>query len=194
MTKFTSLIIAFLPACLQMGFAQNTAAFYGVDFSLTKTFGCREQASDFAAAFSGINSLFIEQPEKYDVDRDLHRTFNVVDVSVGESSFGEKWGEEIFRNSHAISTMARDYSCREQIDEVVKNYSLRETEGEGVVFFGNLLNKVRAQGSFFFVVFDIAIREVKECDLVWGKAGGLGLRNYWANALHRCMVQYRRMK
>ncbi len=193
MRKFTCLIIFFF-ACLQAGFAQNTTAFYGVDFSLAQTYGCRERASDFAVAFAGINSLFVEQPEKYDVDRDLHRSFNVVDVSVGERSFGEKWGEEILRNPHAISCLTRDYSCRDQIDEVVKNYSLRETEGEGVIFFGNLLDKTRAEGSFFVVVFDIATRKVRECDLVWGKAGGFGLRNYWANALHRCMVQYRRMK
>lgn len=178
-----------LLACVRMGVAQNTVAFYGVDFSMARTYGCDETAADFVKAFTGINSLFLSQPDKFDVSRFLGRRITDADIAVGMRS-----SEAVaFRdNPFFFQTLDKAGSCAPRIESAVAAYRLEQTEGEGVVIFADLLDKVSQRGGFHVVTFDLATRTIRSRVFVTGKPGGFGLRNYWAGALHRALKGYRK--
>ena len=171
-------------------FAQKSVCFYGVDFSLTKVRGCDETVEDFQRAFYGINELFMSQSDKFDVGKFLLCQPKVSDLGIGAMSGAKLHTENSFGGVNPLLTMDWAYSCEEQIPQAIKNYKLQQTEGEGLVIFGNLLDKLGQRGSFCVVTFDIATREVTSQVWIQGNPSGFGLRNYWANSLHRAMKMY----
>ena len=59
-----------------------------------------------------------------------------------------------------------------------------QTEGVGVVLVAKLLNKPMSKATYELITFDISTREILSKREVSGKAGGFGLRNYWAGSVY----------
>jgi hypothetical protein len=159
--------------------------YYGVDFSKTRTFGATETGEDFVSAFERINLLIIGEWHKYNPAARLRKTIYVQDISVTQVRNGDIDPKEV------ATTTPRYALTDADIAEMVKRYEIKESEGTGLVFIGELLNKQTATGTFSIVYFDIASRDVLYRRPVSGEAGGFGLRNYWAGALYRILKVFK---
>lgn len=148
---------------------------YGVDFTHAKVYAANESVEQFAKAFEGINMLIVTEPEKYDFSHIMGRKVNAVI-------------DPIYRlvstcDYTNLKTLNSTYEEPEYA-EIVKNYSLPQTEGVGVILVAKVLNKPMNTASYELITFDIATREILYNKAVSGKAGGFGLRNYWARSVY----------
>ena len=158
--------------------------YYGVDFSKTKVFAAAEPGYEFKGAFIRINSLVISEWAKYNPGYFLRKRIDVRDISPTAAR-----NEQI--DPSEIETYSSSYAINDDdIAEMVLGYDIAEEEGTGLVIIGTLLDKSLVTGNFVVVYFDIASREVLDCRPIVGRAGGFGLRNYWARALYNALKAY----
>lgn len=154
----------------------NEVKFYGVDFSKAQAYGVSETIDQFTDVFGKVNSLFISEPKKYNVDKHFKvnattavRQLDDLNKSISSSSF---FGEA---DDYQISTA--------ELAEEIKALPIEDTKGVGLVFVAELLNKPANQGTYHIVFFDIASREILDTWKATGRAKGFGLRNYWAGSI-----------
>ncbi len=154
----------------------NTLYLYGVDFSTVKTYAANETPEQFATAFTAINQLLLTEPSKYDFSRILgQRAEVIVDPMI------ERASKRDYATLHTQSQQIEPI----QIESIIKDYTLPQHEGTGFVLIARLLNKATGEGTYEMVAFDIASRKVLYNETVKAKAGGFGLRNFWANTIYR---------
>lgn len=183
---FTVAMSAWTAASGQTNFGQYMEVnYYGVDFSRAKTFGASETGAQFVKAFGDINTLVIGEWKKYNVAKYLNKQVAIQDIAVAQRANNSI-------DQAQIPTTSSMYSLtNEDIAAMVKAYDIRETNGTGLVILGELLNKQNNRGSYVVVLFDIASREVLYHKSMQGKAGGFGLRNFWAGALYNVLKMWR---
>ncbi|WP_308659285.1 CsgG/HfaB family protein [uncultured Alistipes sp.] len=167
---------------------QNGLYVYGIDFSRTIIVSARESNEEFAKAFAGINELLLTEPDKYNFSkafkREVHDVYptpahqnnQAADIAIMRCS--TKTGQII------VST--------DDIREMVKQYELPHTNGTGVVFIAQTLDKRKAEATYAVAFFDIATRRLLSLDIISGKAGGAGLRNYWANSVYDVLKRWKK--
>jgi len=190
-------LFSLITICSANCFAQKTAVFYGVDFSLVKVCGANESDAEFALAFERINDLFISQSDKYDIGKSARLTLTKKEIAVAKQAMRVALkGGDTSQSLETHDLLYEDpaYDCRDQIDAQIAGYQLAQTEGLGLVIIANMLDKAHDRGSFYFVTFDIASRNVETCIRAEGKPGGFGLRNFWAGSLHKAMKNYYKRK
>ena len=68
---------------------------------------------------------------------------------------------------------------------LIKSFNTGSDSGYGVVYVAELLNKEDGIGNYIAVFFDVRTKKIIFADRVSGKAGGFGLRNYWAAPLEK---------
>lgn len=168
--------------CAITASAQNQAQVvkvYGVDFYATQVYGAAESPAQFAKAFTGMNQLLITEAKKYDFSRIIP-----VPISVNVAPMVNRVNSRHYKNFYASSNVVESIPVK----EIVQSYELPDVDGVGCVLIAKLLNKVDAIGEYELVVFDIATREILYAQSVSGKAGGFGLRNYWAQSFHEIIT------
>ncbi len=70
------------------------------------------------------------------------------------------------------------------VNDIIANYTGGEKkEGIGVTFIVEYFDKMKQQASYYVTVFDIKTKKVLIKQQVYAKAGGFGLRNYWAKTI-----------
>ena len=150
--------------------------FYGIDYSQVKVCLATESENDFREAFLKINSLLLEESDKYDLGRALK-----AEVTIDIATVWEKMESAPLSEMKITSTRydSPDYAA------IVKAYELPDKEGTGIVFIAELLNKPAEEGTYTVVKFDIASRKILESRTITAAAGGFGLRNYWANTVYK---------
>ena len=189
MKKTIALLLLALFASSYSGFAQkqklnldvSTLYFYGIDFSEVRIAGAYENNDYFVRAFIGINGLFVSEPAKYDFSPLVK-----CDVETDITAMTQRT-REMDR-----SRMRRDGISDARVEDLVSAYSLPHDEGAGMVLIARLLDKDAGTGTFDIVFFDIATRDILYVKRVTKRAGGAGLRNYWAHTVYE-MVRDRRL-
>ena len=161
----------------------DTVYMYGIDYSGVKAVGVDESELRFVRVFEEINDLFLSQPEKYDCGNMINKTILVDIDPICRHNTAADYSGMIQRR--------RNFSSSVDVAAAVANYRLQETEGIGMVFIAELLDKGRGCAVHQVVCFDIATREVLFDRRVETKAGGFGLRNYWANAVYEVIRRVR---
>ncbi|MGZ3931675.1 MAG: hypothetical protein ACXVP0_10050, partial [Bacteroidia bacterium] len=79
---------------------------------------------------------------------------------------------------------------KSDLDAMVKNYKLADKkDGVGLVFIVENFNKNAAEATIYVTFFDIATGKVLASQLCSGKAGGVGMRNYWAGAIKHMLKE-----
>lgn len=186
-------LILIISVCLLgsiFGFAQNKekiqqfedVTFYGVDFSIAKTFGTDNTVSQFKAAFEGINSLFLSEAKKYDVAKYFKLKNELKSFSVKEiEKNNENIKEDFLIGTEKVYTIAED-----KLASHIKSLPV-SGDGVGLVFVAELLDKSESRGTYHVVFFDIASKNILETWKNSGKAKGFGLRNYWAGSVYDMM-------
>lgn len=152
--------------------------FYGVDYRLTRVLGAGEAPSSFVKVFGRINMLMINEPKKYCPGKKSKKKVKGVSLSaVNERN------ETIDPNTLVLDNTNVNTLTMEQIQEEIKALPIKETEGVGLVLLAELLDKTQATAHYHVVYFDVATRNIIVSWEATGKAGGIALRNYWANSL-----------
>jgi len=179
------------------GFAQNTAkdvfskddiVWYGLDFSKSKMIGQFDQGAGAAPAsgsdlrskyFPGWNMLILNEPEKYNIKATFRKTNVFNDLSVVEKNNAKVDPDNLMSyNDYKFDKPA------DVVSNVISGYSGGDKkDGIGLVFVVEYFNKTEQKASVYVTFFDIATKKVLFTEHVSGKAGGIGMRNYWAGAI-----------
>ncbi|MCX6282110.1 MAG: hypothetical protein NTU51_09105 [Bacteroidetes bacterium] len=158
----------------------------GIDYSHVKLVGEYTQFKDAGPIgpaeirdkyFPGWNSLVLTEASKYDIKGMFMLSALTPDISM-----------VTILNSATDADKIKDgtvnkFSCRD-ITKFVGSYPLKGNEGLGIVIIADLLDKGSETAAYFVVVFNLNTRDVLLCENVIEKAGGIGMRNYWAGSLY----------
>lgn len=165
----------------------------GIDFSHVKLIGEFSQFSEWGEAGAGIiknryfpawNELIIKEYTKYDVGTMLRK-------------------ENISLKIKPITAINEDASIEEMEDlsdpdysdadirAWVSGYNFDVKEGIGILFLAESLNKLREYGKYHVLAINMSTKEVLLHEVMKGKSGGIGLRNYWARSFCEVMNEIR---
>lgn len=186
-----------------ISFAQNTAqdflsgdeiVWYGLDFSKAKFIGAFDQGAG-AAPITGYelktkyipawNALIVNESAKYDLKRTFKKTSVFNDLSIVEKINSTIEADNIMSyNDYKFDDVDKT------INSIVNGYAVGEKkQGIGVVFIVESFNKGQQQGTIYVTIFDIKTKKVLIKEKIIGKAGGIGMRNYWAKSILSVMIQ-----
>jgi hypothetical protein len=180
--------ILFVVFCLSasiLSFGQNKEAlsrfndinFYGVDFTVAKTFAVEENIEQVKTCFKGINTLFLTEVKKYDIRKYFKK--NVLKTSISEADIlnNNITADKLFDNNANYEINANELASH------IKSLPV-DGDGVGLIFVAELLNKAQNKGTFHIVFFDIKTKEIIESWKAKGRAKGFGLRNFWAGSIY----------
>lgn len=162
----------------------SQVSFFGVDFSKVQIMGADESDAQFAAAFDGINYLILAEPAKYDLGRAFRKTVVVEDLST------------VSRRNAGLNIDLRGTDPNRTLSDrdmarIVDAYRSAGDTGYGLVIAGELLNKATGYGTYLVMFFDRSNGDIIYSQRVSGRAGGFGLRNYWARSLYDVLNKWR---
>lgn len=159
----------------------STINFYGVDYTKCRAAGLEGTPEQISKALTNINDLFVTEAKKYDVAKMTKKKVGVVDTKVAAAMC-----ENMNADSLLIQSTGNKLSS-EVVESTIKNLNLKETKGTGLLLIGEYLNKSKSEGSYRVVFFDIESRSIIAQWEATGKAGGFGLRNFWAKSVYLVM-------
>lgn len=164
----------------------DAVKFYGIDYSMAKVYGAAESPAQFKIAFSAINLLFVTEPKKYDLEKYLG-------VRVNEISLDAVNEVNNKINPNELITTNKNYTLNDsEVAQAVKALPINTQDpGVGMVFVATLLNKADNYGYYQMVFFDTVSKEILAVTSISGKAGGFGLRNYWAGSIYKALKAMR---
>ncbi len=167
---------------------------YGIDYSQVKLIGDFYQVGEAGGKseseirdkyFPAWNQLFITEAKKYDVasafrKKNVHYFLDVVDKRNQQTSTAKLV---------SLSDNDRNHLNEEKVASIIAEYPVGEQKGNGLVFIAESLDKPRETGSYYVVLFDIATKKVLLSKRLSGRAGGFGIRNYWAKSYYDVLLQ-----
>jgi hypothetical protein len=74
--------------------------------------------------------------------------------------------------------------------EIISSLSTENNGAAGLVFIAETLSKTNQSGTFHVVFFDEATKQIIYSRKVTGKAGGFGVRNYWAASIYSILKKW----
>lgn len=153
---------------------------YGVDFSRVQIYGAKETAQQFSDAFIAINEIFTSEPDKFDFSKFSSKPCVTYTNPTDKLISTINW--QYTMSSNGVPQ-------KHPIENIVKNYQLPHKEGVGLVFIAWLLDKSKASAHYDVVYFDIKTRRIIFNTTVVAEAGGMSLRNFWANSIYNVIDQ-----
>jgi hypothetical protein len=153
----------------------------GVDFSGAKLIGDREKygsSSDVKFLIKSWNDLLEREYNKYNVGAALRKSKVDLKMDVTRSH------NEELDISEALSNNASDYLHlkEEDIAAIIKDYDFQGLTGLGVMFNVESLNKLEQKAAVWVTFIDLNSKQVLLTERMIERAGGAGLRNYWARS------------
>lgn len=163
----------------------------GIDFSHVKLVGEFTQFKDAGPIspeefrdkyFPSINSLMIQEASKYDFKGMFMLSSLTPDLSMVSAL-----------NAAADAAKMKDGQVNKfsssDIGTMVKSYQPAGKEGLGIILIADVFNKMMESAGYFVVVFNLGTKDVLLCEYVTEKAGGIGIRNYWAGSLYNLVKE-----
>jgi hypothetical protein len=124
------------------------------------------------------NDLFIAEHDKYNVNERFDKKEFIYDLASVEKQNDKVVGDQL------VVSAAEEFD-RSTIDKIVSNYSSEDyTDGLGLVFIVEKLDKLETEAKVHVTFFDIATKEIVQVVKYSGEARGFGFRNYWAGAFY----------
>jgi hypothetical protein len=158
----------------------------GIDFSNVKLIGDFSQflgsgeksASQIKKTFfPAWNELILKERQKYDVAGMLRKDDIIYDIDMITDLNTTALLEEMEVDNTPNYT-------RSDIERFVSKYNTADKTGIGVVLVAEVLDKSNAQAWFHFVALNLTSKKILVHDRLSGIPAGIGLRNYWAGAIH----------
>ncbi len=175
---------------------ETKITYLGIDYSHVKLIGNFSQFAEAGVVgpilvkekyFDSWNDLVVKEQEKYDIKGMFRKEsieYNISDIQkINKSASTEEMEADETPN----------YS-QEDIQKIVSNYKFSTKDGIGIIFIAESLNKNKESGIFHFVAFNISTKEILLQESFTGKAGGIGLRNYWARSIFEVILQIKDKK
>lgn len=152
--------------------------FYGIEFQTTRLVGAKESDEDFKKMFVFINERVVDN--WFEVDDLFSRQRLTIDANPTVRN-NSKVDFNNWRN--------KQLATKEQLSEIVKSYELSQKVGYGAVLFCLELNKMKDEGIYVMVIFDIATREILDDTEIVGEQhlkawwNSFGLGNFWSTSI-----------
>ncbi|MFL5762581.1 MAG: hypothetical protein ACJ77K_01485 [Bacteroidia bacterium] len=173
-------------------FSANEIVWFGLDFSKAKFVGAFTQIGD-AGSVTGSdlknkwipawNALVINEPQNFDFKKSFRKD-NLLNDITSVTEINKKVDPDAMMSNNPGKIERSD------IDAMVKNYKADvKTEGIGLVFIVENFNKTTATGDVWVTLFDIASKKVLITEKMSAKAGGAGMKNYWAKVFKLILKQ-----
>lgn len=162
----------------------------GVDFTQVKVVGemGTVSPSELISLFEKINGVIINEGEKYNFKEALNKGDIPYDLGPVNKLNGDIDTENVLTSSSAEKGRINE----ELIAKLVKNYSPKKTEGVGLVFFMETLDKPSETGTMWVTFFRLSDHKVLLTEKMSGKAAGFGFRNHWARPVYEVIKQIKK--
>ena len=164
---------------------QTPLTYLGVDFTDVKIAG----QTDFDIKdlkdrhFSTINNLVLSEAKKYDMSKFFHRSNVLTDISLAEAHNSKIDADKIKSPGGDDENRFTEAS----IAKLVKGYSFGGKKGIGVLLIAESLSKIKVAGTIHVVFIDMSNSKVLYTEKFMEKAGGIGLRNYYAKVVYNTL-------
>jgi len=160
----------------------------GLDFTQVKLVGPlgTVEKEELIPLFDDMNRLVIAERTKYNFEAALRKDEVPFDLTAVTKL------NEAIDPSTIISYNSSDGTGRlseEAISVLIKQYKIENTEGIGLVFFVETLDKVREKGIMWVAFFNLADRNLLFAEKMSGVAGGISFRNHWARSVYEVIIQ-----
>ncbi len=168
-----------------MVFNSNECTWLGLDFSKAKMIGSEGFTDPYQIKnrfFDSWNQLFLSEAEKYNIGETFRKdqVTNYLDVV-------KKRNEMVNIDDLVID---HEYNLTEDdIKSMVGGYDLGDNTGLGLVFIVEAFDKNAEEGRFWVTFIDNDTKQVLLTKKLEGKAGGFGLRNYWAKSYYNVLKE-----
>ncbi|MDR2358174.1 MAG: hypothetical protein LBD87_00040 [Prevotellaceae bacterium] len=151
--------------------------FYGVDFSLATAPDVEEIPERFKGGLIAINDLLYREVNKYNFKKYMGKEILAYNFSVTGNN-----NEQIDAQQLTARTVREKISDAD-IRAIISPLSTDNNATVGLVFIAETLSKARRSGVYHVVFFDEATHEIIYSRKITGRAGGFGVRNYWAASI-----------
>ena len=156
--------------------------FYGVDFSLVKVVGAGETETQFAKAFEAINTLLVDEKNKYNLEKFLSKDDVALHLKHLKGSYDE------IASMDNLKVDDDDYMIDiTTIDKQVQSYKVDSKYEIGAVLIAELLNKSDGYAKYYLIFFNNKTKDIIETYPMKCKIGGFGLRNFWAKSVYNAL-------
>ncbi len=166
-------------------FSGNTKlTFLGIDFTNAKYVGAAGFTDPGAIKNQHIkswNSLLVLEPKKYS----LQGSFKIKDDSRYETNIDDL--TKINTTAEVESNITEEQHSLSEADvrKIVSGYKLAPSEGVGVAYIAENLDKNKEEFTAWVTFIDLATKKVLHTERIVSKPGGFGFRNYWAGAVYK---------
>ncbi|RME73724.1 MAG: hypothetical protein D6785_16755 [Planctomycetota bacterium] len=160
----------------------------GLDFSLVRMIGVndfRKPKEIFPGYLEKWNNLVLKE-QLDDLEDNLGKPILVDIDSVMEMNRMAS-ADQIIRRVGTESDLMDSHITPEMLEEQIKSYKLKETDGIALVFIIDRMVKSQASSAIYIVYFDIRTRKIIYSKRGIFKAGGFGFRNYWFGCIKRAI-------
>lgn len=121
------------------------------------------------------NELILKESNKYTIDKMFRKkdiNYNIEGVTAINKQTDV---------TSIVQTTSPNYT-EIQLQQFVKNYYFNQSEGIGLLFVAESMNKIREEAIYHVLAINLTNNEILLCDKFTTKPGGIGLRNYWASS------------
>ena len=164
----------------------------GLDFSMIKIYDPENEYKYNTGIFSAMNNLVLQKDGKF-----YELWFSTFSQSLSSIKKVDYIGLKTKNNKIEIQKHLVDETITkitlESIRNYLKNLEIKKySEGIGIIFFYNSINKAREEITGYLIFFDITSREII---LAWGSsqtAGGISMEWHWTKGLNILLNEIRR--
>lgn len=167
----------------------------GLDYSMVRMYGTmdfREPEQIIPQAFDSWNGLFLTELVFHESKRLQKAVGKPVISDAGGMAERNKLAktDQVIRQDGMLT--AETHITDEDLARAVREYTLTNTSGLGLVFIVDRLVKVEQKGAVYIVFFDVGTREVITKQRVIVRAAGFGFRNYWFRVVKDALRELKR--
>ncbi|MDR1406041.1 MAG: hypothetical protein LBI89_02405 [Prevotellaceae bacterium] len=160
--------------------------FYGIDFSLASAPDVKEHPRQFKNGIVRINDLLYREVLKYDFKK-------YTGLEILAYNFDVTGASNDSTDARLLTSRNRRREISEaDIQKIVASLSTGNDGRFGLVFIAETLSKASRSGTYRVVCFDEATKQIIYARKVTGKAGGFGVRNFWAASVLDVLKKWNR--
>jgi len=166
-----------------MIFNSKECTWFGLDFSQSRMIGSEGFQDPYQIKnhfFDSWNQLVVAEADKYNIGRAfLKDNVNYYLDAVEKRNELPNMDDLVINSEYTIP--------EEQVSVMIREYDMGDVTGLGIVFIVEAFDKLSETGRFWVTMFDAGTKEVLLTQKLTGKAGGFGIRNYWAKSYYNVL-------
>lgn len=171
-------------------YSETDLTYVGLDFTKTAFMGNFSVMGDESYTptlirdkyMVGWNRIVAKEKDRYKIKEAYDKTNVNYDIEVTINRNGAIDTNEIFK--YINKDFSTPHLTTEDIASIVKDYkAIDAAKGLGLVYIVDYFNKNNQEGCIWVTFFDLSTKKVIHTEAFKTKAGGFGLRNYWAKTV-----------